>query len=103
MFENVEGESIARLRPEQILEPVPGVDYESLMFAPGDGSVTLSSLLSLQDLSGEVPRHEQQGLEPSRVRIVCAKHDALTSDDELLDALVSYLLEPDPAAESQAP
>ena len=51
VFENIEGESIARLRPEQILVPKPGVDYESLMFAPGDGSVTLSSLLSRQDMS----------------------------------------------------
>jgi hypothetical protein len=65
------------------------------MFAPGDGSVTVSSLLSRQDLSREVPRYEQEGLEPGREVVVCARHDALTSDDALLDALIEYLLAPD--------
>ncbi|MNC93028.1 hypothetical protein D3C83_95680 [compost metagenome] len=74
--------------------PVPGVDYETLMFAPGDGSVTLASLLSRQDLSSEVPSHEQESLETERNLIVCARHDALTGDDALLDAMIDYLLEP---------
>ncbi len=98
VFESVAGESIARLRPEQILNPVPGVDYESLMFAPGDGSVTLSSLLSRENLSREVPRFEQEALESGRVQIVCARHDALTSDGVLLNALIEYLLAPEPEA-----
>ncbi len=93
VFENVAGESIARLRPEQILVPSPGVDYEALMFAPGDGSVTLSSLLSRQDVSRE----------PARERIVCARHDALTSDDDLLDALIEHLLAPEPQPAPVAP
>jgi hypothetical protein len=99
VFENVEGAAIARLRPEQIFLPAPGIDYESLMFAPGDGSVTLASLLSRQDLSREVPRHEQEGLETGRNLIVCERHDALTSDDALLDALIEYLLAPEPRKE----
>ena len=97
VFENVAGESLARLRPEQILRPVPGVDYESLMFEAGDGSVTLSSLLSRQNLSHEVPAFEQAGLEPDRSLLVCAQHDGLTSNDELLDAMIEYLLAPEPA------
>jgi hypothetical protein len=103
VFENVEGRAVARLRPEQILVPVPGVDYESLMFAPGDGSVTLASLLSRQDLSREVPRYEQESLETDRSLIVCERHDALTSDEALLDALIEYLLEPEPKESKQAP
>jgi pimeloyl-ACP methyl ester carboxylesterase len=103
VFENVGGESVARLRPEQILVPTPGVDYETLMFAPGDGSVTLASLLSRQDLSSEVPSFEQESLETERNLIVCARHDALTSDDALLDALIGYLLEPDPGAAVTGP
>ena len=78
VFENIGGESIARLRPEQILLPTPGIDYEELMFAPGDGSVTRSSLFA----PGHVPRsaeQEQEGLEPRRELFVCAHHDALTS------------------------
>ncbi len=46
--------------------PSPGVDYETLMFAPGDGSVTLSSLLSRQDMSREVPQYEQEGSNRTR-------------------------------------
>jgi pimeloyl-ACP methyl ester carboxylesterase len=103
VFENIESESIARLRPEQILRPVPGVDYESLMFEAGDGSVTRSSLLSRQNMSREVPAFEQQGLETDRSLIVCAQHDALTSNDELLDAMIEYLLAPEPAPNAAAP
>lgn len=101
VFENIAGESVARLRPEQIQNPKPGVDYESLMFAPGDGSVTLDSLLSREELSGEMPQDQQQGIDSEREKIVCARHDALTSDDVLLDALIEYLLAPDPAVTSE--
>ena len=103
VFENVGGDVLARLRPEQVVEPSPGVDYEALMFAPGDGSVTLASLLSRQDMSREVPLHEQEGLEPGRALIVCERHDALTSDDALLDALIEHLLLPEPQPEAAAP
>jgi pimeloyl-ACP methyl ester carboxylesterase len=102
VFERYGGAAVARLRPEQIVAPAPGVDYESLMFEPGDGSVTRASLLSRQDLSREVPAHEQVSLEPQREQFVCAQHDALTSNDELLDALISYLLEPEPGAQADA-
>ena len=101
VFENIGGESVARLRPEQILRPAPGVDYERLMFEAGDGSVTRSSLLSRQDLSREVPRYEQESLETQQELFVCAEHNALTSDDALLDALISYLLETDPGGMAQ--
>lgn len=97
VFENIGGESVARLQPEQILNPKPGVDYESLMFALGDGSVTLDSLLSRREPWLGVPKDEQQGLESERTQIVCARHDALTSDDVLLDALIEYLLAPESA------
>jgi hypothetical protein len=103
VFENVEGVSVARLRPEQILQPVPGLDYESLMFAPGDGSVTVESLLSRRQVTREVPRFEQEDMEPAREVITCAKHDELTSDDTLLDALIEYLLAPDPQLAPDAP
>ena len=103
VFENVDGASVVRLRPEQIIVPVPGLDYESLMFAPGDGSVTVDSLLSRQVPSREVPRFEQERMEPGREVITCAKHDALTSDDALLDALMKYLLAPDAQPTPEAP
>jgi pimeloyl-ACP methyl ester carboxylesterase len=102
VIEDIGGDAMARLRPEQIARPVPGVDYESLMYAPGDGSVTRSSLLS-QHMSGEVPRDEQESPETERSLLACAQHDALTSDDELLDRLVEHLLVPDPATRAASP
>ncbi len=98
VFEKVDAESIARLRPEQILAPLPGVDYESLMFERGDGSVTQSSLLSHQHMDGELPHHGQASLETERSLLVCARHDELTSNDVLLDSLIEYLLAPEPAS-----
>ena len=95
VFENIGGESVARLRPEQIVNPMPGVDYETLMFAPGDGSVTKSSLLSRQDL-GPASQHEQESLETHRELFVCTEHDELTSNDLLLDSLIEHLLAPEP-------
>lgn len=95
VFENIGGESLARLLPEQIIRPAPGVDYETLMFAPGDGSVTKSSLLSRQDLDPQVPSSEQESLETARNFFVCAGHDELTSNEELLDSLIEHLLAPE--------
>ena len=102
VFENVGGESVARLRPEQILVPLPGVDYESMVFEGGDGSVTHSSLLSHQHMDGDVPRHEQESLETERSLLVCARHDELTSNDVLIDSLIEYLLAPEPEPASRA-
>lgn len=96
VFENIGGQSVARLQPEQIVNPMPGVDYETLMFAPGDGSVTKSSLLSRQDLSPTVPRNEQESLGAHRELFVCAGHDELTSNDKLLGSLIEHLLAPEP-------
>ena len=51
-------------------------------------------------MGSAVPRKEQAGPETERELIVCARHDALTSDDELLHALIEYLLAPDDAVAS---
>ena len=42
-------------------------------------------------------------METGREVITCARHDALTSDDELLDSLIEYLLAPDPQRVLEAP
>ncbi|MGH8129717.1 MAG: esterase/lipase family protein [Steroidobacteraceae bacterium] len=93
VIENIGGEAHARLWPEQILLPTPGVDYESLMFEAGDGSVTKSSLLARQDLKPEVPRHEQESLKTGQDLFICARHDELASKGEFLDKLIRYLLD----------
>jgi len=95
VIEQVDGESLARLRPEQILQRVPGVDYEALMYEPGDGSVTKSSLLARQQLDPTIPRHEYSSAEIERAFFVCEQHESLTSNINFLDNLLHYLLSPE--------
>ncbi|MGQ0428739.1 MAG: esterase/lipase family protein [Gammaproteobacteria bacterium] len=97
VVEEAGGDSVVRLRPEQILNPVPGVDYERLMFEPGDGSVTKSSLLGRQELDPSVPRHEYAHLEFEQAFFICEEHGALTANLNLLDNLLHHLLRADPA------
>jgi hypothetical protein len=89
------GESIARLRPEQVLHPDPGVDHEALMQKPGDGSVTRSSVLAHQRMDPSVPRHEYSSEDLGRAFFICERHDALTGNVGLIDNLLLYLLEDD--------
>ncbi len=95
VVEEVGGESLARLRPEQIVRPVPGVDYELLMYEPGDGSVTRSSLLAHQNMDASVPRHEYSSAGLARAVFVCEQHDALTGNISLIDNLLLFLLDAD--------
>ena len=44
VVEEVDGESVIRMRPEEITQPVEGVDYDRLLLEPGDGSVTKAYL-----------------------------------------------------------
>jgi hypothetical protein len=95
VIEEVEGESLARLTPEQIARPVRGVDYEKLMFEPGDGSVTRSSLLAVQAMDPAVPFHEYSREGLGHAYFVCGQHDSLTGNVGLIDNLLYFLLDPD--------
>jgi pimeloyl-ACP methyl ester carboxylesterase len=95
VLETFGGESLARLRPEQIVHPVPGVDYEMLMYEPGDGSVTRSSVLGHQEMNPLVPIHEFSSAGLGRAFFICEQHDALTGNISLINNLLLYLLEDD--------
>ena len=92
VIEQIGRESMARLRPEQVARPTLGVDYESLMFAPGDGSVTSASLLADHYFESDVPMTEVALAEGQM--LACERHDSLTGNAEFLDALLTYLLAP---------
>jgi len=92
VIEEVDGESLARLYPEQILRPVRGVDYEALMYEPGDGIVTRSSLLALQAPGPEAPSRLSALADLDDTHFVCTQHDALTGNRELIDNLLQFLL-----------
>lgn len=95
VIEEFGGESVARLRPEQIQYPAPGIDYERIMYEPGDGSVTRSSLLARQTVDPAIPGHEysRQGL--GRAYFVCEQHDSLTGNVNLIDNMLYFLLSRD--------
>jgi pimeloyl-ACP methyl ester carboxylesterase len=93
VIEEAGGESVARLRPEQIALPVPGIDYELLMYEPGDGSVTRSSLLARQEMDAEIPRHEYSRAGLGHAFFVCEQHDSLTGNVQLINNLLLFLLD----------
>jgi len=95
VIEEVGGDSVARLVPEQIQRPAPGVDYDRLMYEPGDGSVTKSSLLGEHVFEPSVSRSEHTDIEFDKSFFVCEQHDKLTGNVRFLEQLLTYLLSPD--------
>jgi len=96
LVEEVNGVSEVRLWPHELSNPLPGVDYGSLMLEPGDGIVTKASLLARESLDSSVTRHRYIDFPLDYPLFLCEKHDALTGNvtfqDNLLHALLS--LEP---------
>ncbi|MFU8764356.1 MAG: lipase family alpha/beta hydrolase [Haliea sp.] len=92
VVEEVHQESVLRLYPSQISNPVPGVDYESLMLEPGDGTVTKASLLSRDVLHPGAPRHRYINFGVSSVFFICERHDVLTGNITFQDNLLHVLL-----------
>ncbi|MGH8251108.1 MAG: lipase/acyltransferase domain-containing protein [Steroidobacteraceae bacterium] len=95
VLERTRDESAVRLRPEQIARPVPRLDYETLMYEPGDGRVTKSSLLGTQALDPTAPEPELAADELQGATFDCEQHDSLTSNVGFIDSLLDYLLEID--------
>jgi hypothetical protein len=91
--EEVAGESVLRLWPGDIDNPVRGLDYQILMLEPGDGTVTKASLLNRDILDPTAPRHKYLHFSPASVFFICARHELLTANitfqDNLLQALLS--------------
>jgi pimeloyl-ACP methyl ester carboxylesterase len=95
--ESAGGRLRARERIEDIAMPMPGIDYEGVMYEPGDTVVTRSSLLGRRSLDVASPR---SALEPLRVRhgvFMCERHQQLVGNTTLQDNLLYTLLSVDPA------
>lgn len=93
--EEVDGDSVLRLWPQQIEKPVPGVDYDMLMLEPGDGTVTKASLLAREALDPTVPRHEWSHFPLRYSFFLCERHDRLTGNPSFQDNLLHALLSVD--------
>ncbi len=90
--ESDSGRQAIRLKPSQIKKPVAGVDYESLMLEPGDGTVTKASLLARDALDPTIPRHRYSFFPIDYPYFLCEPHSTLTSNINFQDNLLNILL-----------
>jgi pimeloyl-ACP methyl ester carboxylesterase len=97
LVEEVRGVSEVRLWPHEISNPLPGVDYDSLMLEPGDGIVTKASLLARESLDSSVTRHRYIDFPLDYPLFLCEKHDALTGNETFQDNLLHALLSLEPS------
>jgi len=96
VIEEADGRLAGRERVEDIARPVPGVDYEALMFEPGDLVVTRASLLGRRTLNVAAPRAEIESLTIANTVFLCEEHRHLTGNSSFQDNLLHALLSVDP-------
>jgi pimeloyl-ACP methyl ester carboxylesterase len=84
-----------RLTPEEIVNPLPGIDYEELMLEPGDGRVTKASLLARQSVDPTVARHRYSFFPVDYPVFLCERHTKLTSNIDFQNNLLHALLSVD--------
>ncbi len=92
IVEEVEGESVIRMYPDEITQPVAGIDYEKLLLEPGDRSVTKASLLGRNVLDPTVPRHQYSFFPINYGVLLCEQHNSLTGNISFQDNLLNALL-----------
>ncbi len=95
VVEEVKGESLIRMYPEEISQPIEGVDYDALLLEPGDGSVTKASLLGRNILDPSIKRHEYIFLPLKQSFFLCVSHNSLTGNLNFQDNLLNTLLSRD--------
>jgi len=91
-LEDIGGTPVARLYPDQIHGPVPGVAYGELMLEPGDGSVTKPSLLARETLDPSAPQNEDSVIPIAYWFFLCEHHTRLTGNINFQDNLLNVLL-----------
>lgn len=92
VVEEIQGESRVRLWPDEVRNPLKGIDYDRLMLEPGDGSVTKSSLLARDTLDPTVPRHPYSFFPLDYPFFLCEPHNSLTGNVHFRDNLLHALL-----------
>ena len=95
LIEEVDGVSMVRLLSENIKHKIPGIDYESLMLEPGDGTVSKASLLARQTTNPNVERHRYSFFPLKYPIFLCEKHTQLTGNISFQDNLMHVLLSRD--------
>jgi pimeloyl-ACP methyl ester carboxylesterase len=92
LVEDVNGNVMVRLNPEDVVNRVSGVNYEQLMLEPGDGSVTKPSLLGKNTLD-PTDTSKTSTLPLSYAFFICKEHDQLPGDITFQDNLLNIVLD----------
>lgn len=93
VVEEVRGKMMARERPEAINKPVTDIDYENLMYAPGDSVVIRASLLGRCEHS---PYSRCTGINRMHLAhsvFMCEKHQTLTGNFYFQNNILHTLLQ----------
>lgn len=88
-------DSIVHFSPEDIQQPLAGIDYARIMFEPGDGTVTKASLLARQDTDPSVARRRYSYFSLKYPVFLCEQHTQLTGNISFQDNLMHFLLAKD--------
>lgn len=93
LVEEIDGESVVRLHPQDVVTRTPNTRYADLMIEPGDGLVTKPSLLGRERLDPTVARHPYAFFPMAYSMLLCEAHHHLTGNvsfqNNLLDVLLS--------------
>ncbi len=95
LVEEVGGDSVLRIWPEDIAHPKPGIDYGMRMLEPGDGTVTKASLLARESLDPGQKRNPWVSFPYDYAFFLCERHDRLTGNPSFQDNLLHALLSVD--------
>lgn len=95
VVEEIEKKSYLRLWPKEIINPKDGVDYQRLMFEPGDGTVTKASLLARTERNVAVARHKYSNFSLDYPVFLCESHERLTGNIDFQNNLLHALLSAD--------
>lgn len=92
LVEEIDGESVLRLWPQDIAAPRADRNYRRLMLEPGDGAVTKASLLARDALNPAQPRHRYIHSAVGQAFFLCEDHERLTGNVHFQDNLLDFLL-----------
>ncbi len=92
LVETVDGKTMVRLHPKEIVNRIPGVDYHKLMLEPGDGRVTKPSLLARNALDPSIPGNDRDAFPLAYSVFLCERHSQLTGNISFQDNLLNILL-----------
>ncbi len=92
VLETTEQGDIVHLDPDQILNPVPGLNYHQMMLEPGDGTVTKASLLARRSSDPGVARHRYSFFPLDHALFLCESHSRLTGNIHFQNNLLDSLL-----------